>query len=333
MNWRLPLLIFACTALIAGAILLTGTSSLEAVSTLVKGSLGSPSAIAGTLRETTPLLILGIAVFLALQAGLFNIGVEGQYLVGALGCAAIALKIPGVLGLILGCITGAVAGALWAIPPGWIKAYRGGHEVITTIMLNSIAGFLTTALVAGPFKDPAQQSPTTAILQGSSRLPWLYNSPELQVSTGILLGLLLLAAFAYWLRNYVAGYELRATGKNPRAARLAGIDDKRVILRAMVTSGAIAGFAGAVQVLGYEGRFYADFSPGYGFTSLGVGLLAGSNPLAIAGSALFFGILGKGSSSLQLLGVPKGISSLVLGCSIAVAAAIRYRRLADREES
>lgn len=324
MNRRLLWLAITCIALLVGALYLVGSNPSDAVTTLFRGTLGSPQAIAGTLRETTPLLIMGIAVFLALQAGLFNIGVEGQFLVGALATAGVALRFPGPAGLVLGCCLGTLVGACWAFFPAWIKAYRGGHEVITTIMLNSVAGFLTTALVAGPLKDPKQQSPTTAII--SSRLPWLVDTETMQVSSGIIFGIALVAGFAYWMKRYVAGYELRAVGLNAEASQRAGIDPKRVILRTMVISGAIAGFAGAIQVLGYEGRFYADFSPGYGFTSLGVGLLAGTNPVGLLWSALLFGVLGHGSSSLQVLGVPKGIGSLALGITIAIAAAIRYRK-------
>ncbi len=321
------LLIVGALALLAGLMILSGASPLGSLVTLLKGSLGTPAAISGTLRETTPLLILGLAVFLALRAGLFNIGAEGQFLLGAVACTWVNLRIPGFGGLILGTLAGAIAGALWALPAGLIKAYRNGHEVITTIMLNSVAVYLTTALVAGPMKDPKQDSPTTADLVAGSRLPWLYDHAPVQLSSALLLGLILTALVALWLRKTVAGYELQAVGASPGAAKYAGIDNRRVVLAAMCSSGAIAGIAGVVQVLAYEGRFYAGISPGYGFDALGVALLAGGSAWGVIPASLLFGVLAKGGTSLQLDEVPKGITTVVLGLIILVAAALRYRKV------
>ena len=326
MKIRHWLLATAGLGLILGALYLAKVSPLEAARTLFQGTLGSASAFSGTLRETSPLLIAGIAVFIALRAGLFNIGAEGQLVVGALTSAALGLRFPGPVGLILGMIGAAIVGALWALPAGLIKAYRGGHEVITTIMLNSVAVFVTNAIVAGPLRDTSQESPTTRMLSDQTRLPWLFKSPALEISSGVLLGLVLLIAFASWLKSYVSGYELRAVGANRRAATLAGIATKKTIVWSMTASGAVAGLAGGVQVMGYTGRFYSDFSPGFGFNALGVALLAGGSALAILPAAFFFGMLAKGSAALQILGVPKGTSFMVLGVLITVFAAVRYRK-------
>lgn len=320
------------------AIVATGAQPLAALQELLKGSLGSPKAISDTLRETTPLLIAGIAVYLALRAGLFNIGVEGQFTVGACAAAVVALRMPGQAGLFLGCIAGAIAGAVWALPAGWIKAYRGGHEVITTIMLNNVAAFLTTALVAGPLKDPTQESTTTANITDGTKLAHLYNNGPWTINSSLLIGIIGAIALGWWLRKTVSGYELRAVGVNPTAAATAGIDAKRVLLKAMVWSGAIGGFAGAIQVLAFQHRFYAGMSSGYGFDSLGVALLAGPAAIALLPGAFLFGMLAKGSAQLQMLkvtnaageavqvSIPKGIIGVVLGVLIIIAAAIRYRK-------
>lgn len=313
-------------ALLWVAILATGAQPLEAIQALLKGSLGSPAAISGTLRETTPLLIAGIAVYLALRAGLFNIGVEGQFTVGACAAAAVALRFPGAVGMFLGCGAGMLAGALWAYPAGWIKAYRGGHEVITTIMLNNVAAFLTTALVAGPLKDPTQESTTTANIADATKLSHLYHSGPWTINSGLLLGVLGAIGLGWWLRKTVSGYELRAVGANPTAAATAGIDAKRVMVGAMAASGAIGGLAGAIQVLAFQHRFYAGFSSGYGFDALGVALLAGPAAIGLLPGAFLFGILAKGSTQLQLLGIPKGITGVVLAILVVIAAAIRYRK-------
>jgi general nucleoside transport system permease protein len=324
-------LALAGLAVVVAAILAAGASPLEAAQKLIVGSLGSPGAIAGTLRELTPLILAGIAVFIALKAGLFNIGVEGQLVVGAVSAATVALAVPGVLGMLLAILAGCAAGALWALPAGLIKAYRGGHEVITTIMLNNVAGFLTAALVAGPLKAPGQESTTTATLPASSMLPNLYDAPPMRINLALLLGVGMLVALAVWLKRSVAGYELSLVGANPRAAELAGVNTARTLVKAMAASGAVGGLAGAIQVLAYEGRFFAGFSPGYGFDALGVALLAGGSALGIVPAALLFAILAKGGSTLQFLGIPKGITVIVLGLVILVFAAVRYRKSERRD--
>jgi ABC-type uncharacterized transport system permease subunit len=199
MIWRVAALAVAAIALLVGAIVWAGANPFEAANALFQGSLGSNSAISGTLKETVPLLIAGLAVFIALRAGLFNIGVEGQLVVGAMVCAVVALAISGIAGLIAGLIVGAAAGALWALPAGLIKAYRGGHEVISTIMLNNVAGFLTLYMTAGPIQAPNQENTTTSTLAQSSMLPILYDARQLVISSSMLIALLLLALFAFWL--------------------------------------------------------------------------------------------------------------------------------------
>jgi len=331
MNWKVLLLAIAGLLIIVGAIVAAGVSPLAAGQKLFEGTLGSSAAFSGTLRETTPLLFAGVAVFLALRAGLFNIGVEGQLVMGAVTAAFLALKIPGPVGMALAILGGIIAGAVWALPAGLIKAYRGGHEVITTIMLNSVAGFLTTALVAGPLKDPGQESTTTASISQSSMLPFLWDSGPLRISSALLLALLLVFALGFWLRRSVSGFELQLVGANPRAAELAGASRQRTIVWAMVLSGAIGGLAGAVQVLAFEGRFFSGFSPGYGFDALGVALLAGNLAAGILPAALLFGILAKGGTSIQILGVPKGITLVILGLLILAFASVRYRK-ADQHD-
>lgn len=324
MTLRLGALVIAALAILAFAVAYAGASPLGAAQTMVQGSLGNLRVLGGTLKETTPLLITGLAVFLALRAGLFNIGVEGQFLVGAAAGAAVALRIPGQAGVWMGMGAGIVAGAVWALPAGLIRAYRNGHEVITTIMLNNVAGLMTAALVAGPLKDPRQPAPTTAVLP--FRLPDLIGSP-VSVNWALVIGVVLVAVIAFWLKRTVAGYELQAVGANPTAARFAGVHPPRVMVMAMVVSGAVAGLGGALQVVAYEGRFYSDFSPGYGFDGLGIALLAGNSALGVIPGALLFGALAKGGVALGIDGIPKGITTVIIGLVILIAAAIRYREV------
>lgn len=326
MNLRIGILIAACIALLAACIAFTGVDPGKAFGDLIQATLGNDRNLGRTLRETTPLLLAGLAVFVALKAGLFNIGVEGQLTMGALACGIVALAIPGPGGMVLGIVAGMAAGALWAFPAGWIKAYRGGHEVISTIMLNNIAAGISLALLAGPLKDPGQESTTMAEISPATQIPNLFTSGRFQFNWVTLIAALLIGAVGYWLKRHVRGYELRLTGENPRAAEFAGVDVKKVTVRAMSSSGALGGLTGSVLVLAYEHRFYQSISSGYGFDALGVALLSGSHPLGIVPAALLFGILNKGSSAIQILGIPKGITYIVLAALIIVFAALRYRR-------
>lgn len=328
---KLAILVACAVLLLAGAVAASGVSPFEALLRLWDSAFGNSLKFSSTLKETTPLLLAGIAVYIALRAGLFNIGVEGQITVGALCAAAVALALPNVLGALLAIVAGSVGGALWAFPAGWIKAYRGGHEVISTIMLNNIANGLTLALVAGPFKDPAQEGTTSREIARAIQFPDLVKFGDLQVSLALPIAIVFLVSMAIWLRRTVGGFELRLTGENIRAAQVAGVDVKATICKAMMSSGALAGFTGAILVLAYEHRFFQGISSGYGFDALGVAMLAGAQPLVMLGSALLFGTLNKGSASLQLLGIPKGITWMVLGVLIVCFAAIRYRKAQEVE--
>lgn len=330
MKFKLALLVAVAIAVLYGAILVSGVSSQVAAEAILQGSFGSPRAVAGLLKEFTPLLLLGASVFLALRAGLFNIGADGQFLVGAAAAATVALKIAGPMGVFLAIIAGAAAGWLWAFPAGWIRAYRGGHEVITTIMLNNVANLLCTSLVSGPIKDPTQESTTTRVLEESSWLPSFSVGP-VEVSLALPFAIVGLVAFSVWLARSVRGFELRAVGANPGSARYAGVSVAKAQLSAFAWSGAVAGLAGAVQVLAFEHRFYANFSPGYGFDALGIALLAGGTPLGVLPGAFAFGVLSKGATALSIEGVPKGITTIVIGLLIVIMAAIRYRQTRAHE--
>lgn len=331
MNWRIIAVLIGLLVIICVALVVGGVPPIEGLKTLVMGAFGTPAGLRETLRQTSPLLLLGVAVFLALKAGLFNIGADGQFLVGAMTGAAVVLKIPGPVGIVLSILAGSIAGGLWAFPAGWIKAYRGGHEVITTIMLNSIAGSLAFFLVRTSMQSPDTQSPTTVRLDKASVLPDLINAAPFRLNLAVVFGVIAVIALAYWLQKTISGYELKATGGNPTAAQTAGVNVKHVVVRAMVVSGMVAGFAGVLQVLAYEKRFYPAFSPGYGFDALGVALLAGGSPWALLGSALLFGAIAQGTTELSLQSVPKGLNGILLAVVIVAAAVVRYRREVNRE--
>ena len=326
LGWRQIALVLASFVLVVALLQAVGVTPVAALKELIVGSMGTKSALAQTLKEITPLLIAGLAVFVALRAGLFNIGAEGQLLIGALAASAVVLNVPNLFGTILAVLAGIVAGGLWALPAGLIKAYRGGHEVITTIMLNSIAGAVAFWFLSGPIKSKTLDGTTTDSIPDVTKIPNLYEDLPFQFNWVLVVAVAIVWLTALWFRKSVAGYELRATGANRKAAATAGVNVKRVTVRAMSVSGGLAGLAGAFQVLAYEHRFYDGFSSGFGFDSLGVALLAGSSPWGVLPSAVLFGVLGTGTSSMQTLGVPNGLSGVLLGLLIICFAAFRYRR-------
>ena len=310
---RLPPLLAFIGALALGAlvILMAGHNPMAAYRALATGAFGDGNAWARTLAQTTPLLFTGAAVGVGLAAGLFNIGAEGQLAVGALAGAGVAALAPAPLAVPLGLLLGAATGALWALLPAWLKVRRGAHEVITAILLNYAARNLTRWVATVPLKDPTGQTPQTAEVYAT--LPALL--PAYDVHAGLILGLLTVAGVALALQRTVWGYETRLVGTNPDAARAAGVDPNRVTLRAFLLSGALAGLAGAVVVLGVVPfrRFPADFyGIGYGFDGLAVALLAGSYPWAVLPAAFLFGALGAGADQMSFATeTPKQVAQVV----------------------
>ncbi len=329
LGWKQIVLAIAGFTLIILALIVAKAIPAEALRQVIEKALTKPSGWRNILQESTPLILLGCSVFLALKVGLFNIGADGQFVIGACAAVVVALNVPGPIAIPLSILAGILGGALWAYPVGLIKAYRGGHEVITTIMLNNIAAFFTFYLVSGPIKDPTSQQPSTASISTAAELPNLYEKLPFKLNSSILFAIVCVIGLWWYLKKTVGGYEISATGENTNVARFAGINVNRIIVRTMSASGAIAGLAGALQVLAFEHRFYGNFSPGYGFDALGVALLASSNPLGILASGLLFGTISESTSVLSRTGVPKGLSYILLGVLVIVFAAYRYRKEAQ----
>jgi simple sugar transport system permease protein len=329
-------LVALAAALIIGALVVAlaqhdVTAPFRAYAALVRGAVGDPVAWSNTLRQTTPLLLTGTAVTVGLAAGLFNIGGEGQMAVGALAAAStgFALKavLPPWLLLPLSLAAGITAGGAWAFLPGYLRVTRGAHEVITAILLNYVAQNTTRYLATFPLKDPTGDVPQTPMV--GAALPRLI--PDYDVHAGLIVAAAAVVLVALALRGTVWGYETRAVGEGQGAAEAAGIATGRVRVVAMLVSGALAGLAGAVIVLGVVPfrRFPADFyGVGYGFDGMAVAMLAGGSAWAILPSAFLFGALGAGAEAMAFsTGTPKQIVQVVQACLIvAVAARIGVRR-------
>ena len=318
--------LIAAFGIAAVVIAVSGENPFRSFAAMFVGAFGSGPAVGETLVKAIPLAISGLAVALGLRAGLFNIGVEGQLLIGGLAaaCVGFAVELPAVIHVPLCLAAGVAAGAAWAFLPGLLKAKRGVHEVITTIMLNYIAFYLTHYLVTNQLKDVRTMAPQTPEIHATARLTYIMESGGLH--WGILVAVLCVVGFAFFMSRSVAGYELRVIGLGPEAARAAGTDVPRMIVLAMVLSGALAGTAGAVEVLGVHHKFYDQFSPGYGFDSIAVALLGGNAAVGTALSAVLFGALRNGAVTMQLAtDTPKEIVILIQAIVI-VFAGMRFLR-------
>lgn len=302
-------------ALLAAVLAASGFDVAASLSALVRGAAGSSYAIfSATLVRATPLILTGLAVALAFQGGILNIGAEGQLLAGAAVAAGVALAWGtslGAVALVLALVAAAGAGAAWAAIPAWLKRRFGVLEVISTIMMNFVALYGVGYLVRGPLQEPTRIYPQSSSLPDATHLPMLVPGTRLHVGFAIAVA----AALVAWhvVRNTSAGFRLRVVGGNPSAAASAGqVDVAAVSLRAFLVSGALAGLAGGVEVAGVTYALYENISPGYGYTAIAVALLAGLHPGLVLVSGICLGALEAGAASMQReAGVPLVLVSVV----------------------
>lgn len=327
-----PLLALA-TALGASAVLIAiaGGDPLLALGALAEGAFGSADAWSEVGVRTCPLLLCGLAVAVAFRAGIWNIGAEGQLLVGAVMVAWLGARVgawPAPLAILLVLGAAALGGALWAGIAGLLRSARGVDEVISTIMLNFIAAGMVGWLVNGPLMEAAGTYPQSDALAAAARLPRLFTGYRLHA--GLLVALLCAAGTWMLLFRTALGFEMRAAGLNLLAARLAGLRTGAALLRALALSGALAGLAGGIEVAAVTFRLYESFSPGYGFTAIAVALLGRLHPLGVVAAALLFGALDAGSSAMQrVAGVSSVLVSAVQAAVIFALLAFEQRRTAE----
>ena len=282
------------------------------------------------------LLLAGLSVAVAYQAGLFNIGAQGQLTVGALAAAVVGahVPLPGGLHPLAALLAGAVVGAAWGLVAAGLKVGRGVHEVISTIMLNWVAvSLVDNWLVTGPLRAPAaagtSRSGTTPVLE-TAELPRLFPDAG-RLHAGLLVALVAAVGVGLWLRRTRHGYEVRAVGQAPEAARAAGIPVGRRTLEAMALAGALAGLAGGVLVLGTEKNYPSTVGAPYGFDGIAIALIGGGGPLGATLASAFFGVLRAGGTRMQLEGVHKSFPELIQGLALLlVAGKMLWSRLLAR---
>ena len=307
----LPLINLAAALILSGVVVkILGESPWAALKLLASGALGTQEGIGYTLYYATNFIFTGLGVAVAYHAGLFNIGCEGQAYVGGLGSGLVALwlgdRAPLLVVLPVAIMAGAAFGAAWALIPAWLQARRGSHIVITTIMFNFIAASLMTYLLVNVLIKPGQQSPESREFGANAFLPAAH---ELFAKIGITFSpsplnlafaIALLAAALVWVLVWRTrwGYALRVAGQNQSAAVYAGISPSRIIIQAMLLSGALAGCLGLNELLGSQHRILIDFPSGAGFVGIAVALMGRNHPVGILVSAVLFGALAQGGAQL-----------------------------------
>jgi general nucleoside transport system permease protein len=290
------LISFAIGAII---MLATGNNPIEAYGALLRGAFGSPLAVGRTLLNATPLIFTGLAVAVAFRAGLFNIGGEGQFFIGAItaAVAGVYLGSLGVFGMVLALAACVVTGFLWGAIPGFLKAYFGAHEVITTIMLNFVAIYLATYLALNPFRSEGLV-PGTEAIDLTARIPFIGLGLG-RANYGFVFGLVAALLVYLFLWRTKRGFEIRAVGLSPGAASYAGMRIGLNTVLALAIGGSLAALGGGEEVLGVYGKMSIPFVTGLGFTGIGVALLGRNHPAGVVLGALLFGGLTSGAQEMQ----------------------------------
>ncbi|MDQ2778852.1 MAG: ABC transporter permease [Pseudomonadota bacterium] len=333
----LPLVNLLLALAVAGIVVtLVGFEPRRVLELLIQGAFGSRAGISYTLYYATTFIFTGLAVAVAFHGGLFNIGGEGQALMGGLGAGVAALAfgdaLPAWLMLPLMVLTAALFGGVWGAIPGALQAWRGSHVVITTIMFNFIASAVLSYLLVGPLKKSGDMTPESRAFAASAHMPGVHEAlawagidwPRTPLNLSLLLALAA-AVFVYLLLwRSGSGYALRATGFAPEAARYAGIRPKRLIFWAMALSGALAGLVGINEIAGVHGRLLADFVGGAGFAGIAVCLIGRSHPVGIVLASVLFGALYQGGSELsfEINGFSRDMVFMLQGLIVLFAGAM-----------
>lgn len=330
------LALIAVLALGAGFVLSVGVDPLRAYSTMLYGAFGNQIALSELLIKATPLMLVGLGIAVAFRASFYNIGAEGQFILGSIGAAWLGLTLTDTPAYILipaMMILGAILGALWALIPGILKAQFQINEIIVTIMMNFVAMYFLQYLLNYSWRDPLAYYPQTPKIAETGWIPVIV--PETRIHLGVPFAIFLCVVFQYILWRSSLGYEIRVAGMSRRAAEYAGISVYRATVAAALITGGAAGLAGAMEVAGVHHFLLLGISSGYGFLGIVVALLAKLSPLYVIPAAIIFGAILNGSVFMQRVGVPYGIVLLIqslmiimiLVAELIAVAKIRVRKI------
>lgn len=303
------------------------TLPFRAYWSLFLGAFGDVNAIVNTIVAAAPLILGGLAVGVGFKAGLFNIGAQGQFLLGALAAAAVGAAVatqPPVVAIPLAILAAAIVGALYGFLPGFLKAFTGAHEVVTTIMLNYVASAILGLLVTGPFATPGASFARTGDV-GNAALPILFGR---NLHAGVIIAFLVVPVIGWLLYRSTLGFEIRTVGANPSAGRYAGMRPALLIIVTMSLCGLLAGLAGGLEILGISHSVTTGYGTSVGFDSISVALLGRAHPVGILLAALLFGALRAGAGLMQIQAqVPVEIVDVIQALILLVLAAdVIFRR-------
>lgn len=335
----LPVVSLLVALLAAGAVVaLVGQDPLEVIQVLVHGAFGTARGVSYTLYYATTFVFTGLAVAVAFHGGLFNIGGEGQAIMGGLGTGLVALWwsafLPAWLMLPIMMVSGALFGMAWAAVPGYLQAYRGSHVVITTIMFNFIASSVLVYVLVNHLRPKGSMSVESVAFASSAQMPAVHEllgrigidwpSSPLNLSV-VLAGLAAVAVYLFLWRTR-AGYRLRAVGSSPSAAEYAGIKARQQVIIAMAISGALAGLVGMNEIAGVSGKLLLEFVSGAGFTGIAVALMGRNHPLGIVLASLLFGALFQGGAEVafEVQGFTRDMVVMLQGFIVLFSGAMTY---------
>jgi len=320
-RWVVVTMLLLALALTLGALAL-GQSPVKVCRLIAAQVLFDGYGLGQTLYKATMLIFTGLACSLAFRCGLFNIGAEGQLYAGAFAMTLVGLRFPGLPSIILiplMLLVAAAGGAAWAVVPAVLKAKRGAHEVITTMMMNFVAMALANYLISAHFHEP--ETIHTAELPAAAGLPSFETMFGLfkgsPVNASLLLAFLIAAVIAYFLWRTPTGFEWRAVGVSPDAARTSGIKVEATTIKVMLASGAISGLAGSNFVLGYKHYFEQGFASGAGFLGIAVALVAKNNPIGVIPSALLFAFMSQAGLTLNRT-IPREMFDILQAAAILI---------------
>lgn len=323
-------------ALVVSAVVLLviGESPIDTFSLMVTEAFGTPRRLASTLSAATPLLFTAVATAICFRAGVFNVGVDGAFLIAGLAAVVAGFSLPSGLGwalLPICLLVAAIFGAAWLYIPGWLLAKLEVDEVVSTLMLNFIAAAITGYLVNGPFlSEQAGNNVTPPVHEGAELVRLM---PPATLHAGFLIGLVVLVAYALWVRRTPAGLEGAWVGLNKRFARAVGVSVQKTIILAMILSGVVAGLGGASHGLGQLHRFTDGFSAGYGFTGMAVALLGRNSPVGILVGSILFGALASAGTTIQLFSnIPLDLVNIIQGI-VMIFAVIELGRITIRRRA
>ena len=322
------------------ALILSGHNPITVYAALIDGIIGKPKYIAWTIIRATPLILTGLSIAFAFKTGLFNIGAEGQFIVGSLVAVLVGagLDLPAIIHIPLTLLCAAIAGALWGGIAGWLKSKFGINEVIAAIMLNWIAFYLSNFTIKNTWLAKPNSEASVSIHDSATiGINWLTDlvGPATKVNWGIVISIIFVLAIAFILFKTTLGYELRGVGHNKFGAEYGGIDVNKSILKSMAIAGILASAAGAIQVMGVSQNITILASPeGYGFDGIAVALIANSNPIGVIFSGLLFGAFKYGGTKMQAVGAPSEVVNIVIGSIvyfIALSSVLRMLYIKFRE--